>query len=277
MTDVLLIDGNNIGHRAWHVANVTQGDPGDAPWRAEDAREVQQRATHLFESMIWRSMRSYPLRYAAVAFDSPDCFRKALYPAYKQQPDKKERPSQLTDWLASLAARDLIAGAWVVTAPRNEADDVIATLVGQRHSRERVVVVTSDKDAYALVSDDVTILSPEGNAIDADAVFGKMGVPPAGVRMYKALVGDPSDNIGGVPGIGPVKGRQLVNDPAVRSIEHALLRIRDYHPKWVTKAVAVDDALAAGRLAYTVVGLNHNAPTTRHLHDCAVGGRVVTA
>ena len=94
-----------------------------------------------------------------------------------------------------------------------EADDVIGTLAEQAtRSGFDVVIVTGDKDMFQLVGDSVRVFNPrdDGTWYDAEGVREKFGVPPERVVDVLALMGDPVDNIKGVPGIGDKGARELI-------------------------------------------------------------------
>src|SRR5262249_25114059 len=106
-----------------------------------------------------------------------------------------------------------------------EADDIIGTLAEKaKRQGYEVVIVTSDKDMFQLVDDQVKILNPaKGNLLmDAAKVEEVFGVPPSRVRDALALWGDSSDNIPGVPGIGEKGAKEIVRQFA--TLEEALLR-----------------------------------------------------
>lgn len=255
--DALLIDGNNLAHRCWHVS-------GERPANATDT----------LDRMIRRVLRAQMPAFAAVAFDSPDCFRRDLYPGYKA--GRGERPLDQDGWLERLPAVLGSMGHNVVAAPRHEADDVIATLVAEAQRRRfSTAIVTADKDAYALVHDGedgrapVWVLSPEGVTIAAIGVRnGKIGVWPGQVRAYKALAGDSSDGIAGVPGIGPVFARRILQAEAPDAAFETLLDALDDESIRRRLQVPLDEAKRLGRLAYDLVGLVADAPVDRTLDDC---------
>lgn len=247
MADVLLVDGNNLAHRCWHAGG------GDV-----------QRAADLFGGMLRRAVVDVWPTYRAVAFDSPDCWRRDHYPAYKA--GRAEREPALTDWLERMASgRAGVPG--VVRAERHEADDVLATLTNLATQRWLTVcVLTADRDAWALCAyEGVEVMTPGAlRPMTAEDVKAKLGVWPGQVRDYKALAGDASDNIPGVPGIGPLRAAGLLRD-------HGTFGDALDHLRCPPVRGPLDEAKEAGKLAYRVVGLNHQAPVSSTLDDCRIG------
>jgi DNA polymerase-1 len=138
------------------------------------------------------------------AMDSPGkSFRHELYADYKgtRPPAPEDLPQQMTRVREVLDAQ----GIAVAEQAGVEADDVIASLV--RKAREdglQVVIVSADKDLLQLVGPDVTVFdTAKSRVFGVPETEAKLGVPPAAVRDYLALVGDSSDNVPGVPSVGP--------------------------------------------------------------------------
>lgn len=182
--------------------------------------------------------------YWALAWDGPGpTHRHALYGDYKAT--RKPMPPDL---LAQIPAIEEVAGALglpVVEVPGVEADDVMATLA-RRGAADgfEVVLVTSDKDMLQLVGDHVRLLSPVGRGeeyawVDAAAVKEKWGVPPERIRDVLALMGDSSDNVPGVPGVGPKTATELIQ--RFGSIEDLYRRIAE------VERAPLRERLAAGR------------------------------
>jgi DNA polymerase-1 len=153
--------------------------------------------------------------YWALAWDGPGpTFRHERFPDYKAT--RKPMPEDL---LAQIPAIEDVAhalGLAVLEIPGVEADDVMGTLaVLGEHDGHEVVLVTSDKDLLTLVTDRVRVLSPAGRGeefvwMDRAAVHEKWGVAPEQVRDVLALMGDASDNVPGVPGVGEKTAVDLI-------------------------------------------------------------------
>jgi DNA polymerase I len=155
-------------------------------------------------SMIFKLVNECRPALLAVALDSKSkCFRHALYEAYKAT--RRETPPDLGQQMARVRQFVDAYGIAVYQKEGFEADDVIATVVKQAAQQGfRVVVVSADKDLLQLVGDQVVMFDTMRNAVFGPAETAKkLGVGPAQIRDFLALVGDSSDNIPGVPSVGP--------------------------------------------------------------------------
>ena len=196
---LLLVDGHSLAYRAFFALPV------------ENFSTTTGQATNAvygFTSMLINVLRDEQPTHVAVAFDvSRRSFRSEQYADYKagraeSPPDFAGQVSLIQEVLAALRIP-------VVQAPGYEADDVIATLARQgREAGMEVLISTGDRDTYQLVCDQVTVLYAirgvsELARMDPAAVTAKYGVGPDRYRDLAALVGEPSDNLSGVPGVGP--------------------------------------------------------------------------
>ncbi|SFN24704.1 DNA polymerase I [Actinomadura madurae] len=196
---LLLLDGHSLAYRAFFALPVenfstTDGQPTNAVYG--------------FTSMLINVLRDEQPTHIAVAFDrSEPTFRHEQYVEYKagrqKTPDEfRSQVSLIFEVLDALRIPRLSVAGF-------EADDIIATLsVQATRAGLRTLIVTGDRDAFQLVNDDVTILYPvrgvsELSRMDPAAVEAKYGVPPERYRELAALVGESSDNLPGVPGVGP--------------------------------------------------------------------------
>jgi DNA polymerase-1 len=151
----------------------------------------------------------------ALAWDGPGpTFRHERFPDYKAQ--RKPTPEDLLSQLEPIEDLAQALGLPVIEIPGMEADDVMATLA-RRGAADGydVVLVTGDKDMLQVVNERVTVLIPQGKGeawtrVDADAVRAKWGVGPEHIRDVLALMGDSSDNIPGVPGVGEKTAVELM-------------------------------------------------------------------
>ena len=155
-----------------------------------------------------------------MAFDRPEpTFRKQEFVDYKAK-----RPEAAPELISQIiAARDLfkLFGIACFEVPGFEADDIIGTLAedfksDQALSGGKIIILSGDHDVLQLVKNDTVIAdiikrgTSETTRYNEAAVKGKYGLPPAQLTDYKGLVGDPSDNIPGVKGIGPKGARELL-------------------------------------------------------------------
>jgi DNA polymerase-1 len=196
---LLLIDGFSMAFRAFFALPVdnfhtSTGEPVNAVYG--------------FASMIAALVTDHKPTHMAVAFDLPGgTFRTERYPAYKGT--RGETPPEFVPQIPLL--RDVLAALRipVVDKPNFEADDILATyaLQGAEQGLD-VFVVSGDRDTLQLVNDRVTVLYPRKGVSDLvvmtpKAVREKYGVDPANYPDLAALVGETSDNLPGVPGVGP--------------------------------------------------------------------------
>ncbi len=193
---LVIVDGHAVAHRSYH-----SGQRGLMTSRGEPTN-----ATFGFARALLDILRADPPpQYLAVAFDQGLSGREAALPTYKSQ-----RPEMEASLAAQLGRiRELVEAFNIPILEREgcEADDVIGTVVRQANAQGVAVhIVTGDQDLFQLVNDLTTLELPEqgggSTRYDADAVYAKLGVRPEQVPDYKGLVGDSSDNIPGVKGIG---------------------------------------------------------------------------
>lgn len=152
--------------------------------------------------------------YVAICCDAPPYWRKQISEAYKAQRDKPEQ--QAIAQLRRVEARLEADGYCIWKIPGYEADDVIATAARIATSEAiEVVIGSSDKDLLQLVSDELGVSAVsvvQGVSYNEAAVSAKYEVPPSLMRDMLALWGDKSDNIPGVPSIGPKTAAKLLKD-----------------------------------------------------------------
>lgn len=214
---VLLIDAYSLFFRAFYAL------PGLSTSRGEPTGAVYGVA-----SMLLRFFKDERPDFAAAAFDRPGpTFRHELFPAYKGH--RPEMPDDLR--LQMPALRELIEAfdLPIYEADGYEADDVIGTLARQAEAEgASVAILTGDKDALQLVTEGTQVfITRRGTAdlvrYDADEVKKSLGVLPEQVVDWKALVGDKSDNIPGVQGVGPKTAVKLLEayGSLPKVLEHA--------------------------------------------------------
>jgi DNA polymerase-1 len=188
-----------------------------------------------FVSTVRKLLRERAPAHFAVAFDREEpTHRDDLFEEYKK--NRPEPPPELVPqfqlaWDASEAL-----GWPVVTAPGFEADDVIATLARQALERGReAVIVTADKDLYQLVRPGVRVLNPmkEDRLLDAEGIAELFGARPEQVRDVLALMGDASDNVPGVPGVGEKTAKGMV--ARYGDLETILERAQRFAELWNAK------------------------------------------
>ncbi|HEY0974691.1 MAG TPA: DNA polymerase I [Solimonas sp.] len=190
---LILIDGSSWLFRAYH---------GLPP--LTNSKNEPTGAVYGMGNMLKRLIKDYAPERIAVIFDAPGKnFRHDWYPEYKA--NRSETPEDLSAQYPPVVEMIEAMGLPVISIPAVEADDVIGTLARQAaDAGERVLIVTGDKDMAQLVNERVSLLDTMKNVrLDPAGVVEKFGVPPSGIVDYLALMGDTSDNIPGVPGVGP--------------------------------------------------------------------------
>ena len=163
-------------------------------------------------SILISALDSEKPSHAMVAWDLPKpTFRHVKYVGYKAQRPKAD--AEMVEQIPLV--KEMIEAMGIVQVEKEgfEADDIIGTL--SKNQDGDVVILTGDQDTMQLVNDHVRILTPAKGAnppvlYGPDQVFNKYGVHPGQIVDYKALIGDPSDNIPGVAGVGPKGAANLI-------------------------------------------------------------------
>ncbi len=166
-----------------------------------------------FTNMLRKLFKDYAPEEIAVVFDAPGkTFRDEMYSEYKATRDAT--PEDLNAQFPLIAEVVQAMGLPLLAIPGVEADDVIGTLARQaRDAGQDVLIVTSDKDLAQLVDERVSLLDTMKNRrMDPAGVVEKFGVPPERIIEYLALIGDTSDNIPGVPLVGPKTAAKWLNE-----------------------------------------------------------------
>lgn len=190
---LILVDGSSYLYRAFHALpplTTSSGQPTGA------VRGVV--------SMLKKMQQDYPSSNIVVVFDAKGkTFRDQIFSEYKSH--RPPMPDELREQIEPLHRCVESMGLPMIVHPGVEADDVIGTLAIQAAGAEqRVLISTGDKDMAQLVGERVTLINTMSNSIyDAAGVVEKFGVPPELIIDYLAIIGDTSDNIPGVPGVGP--------------------------------------------------------------------------
>lgn len=196
---LLLLDGHSLAYRAFY------GLPAD---NFATSSGQHTNAVYGFLSMLINVVRDEAPTHIAVAFDvSRKTFRTEEYSDYKA--NRAKSPDEFTGQVPLIKEALGALGVAVFEKDGFEADDLLATLVTKASAEGlRTLVCTGDRDALQLVTDTVTVLYPRKGTSDLahmtpDAVTEKHGVPPERYPDVAALVGETSDNLPGVPGVGP--------------------------------------------------------------------------
>ncbi|HSV86206.1 MAG TPA: DNA polymerase I [Levilinea sp.] len=198
---LFLIDGHALAYRAYFALTA-----GAAAARFSTRSGEPTAGTFGFTSVLLKLLEQEKPEYLAVAFDTGKTFRDDIFPAYKATREKM--PDDLAIQIERI--RQLIDAFGIprLEVEGYEADDVLGTVARQAVEKGMgVKILTGDRDLLQLVDDRIMVNLPgrqlsEARDYDAGAVLAYLGVRPDQIVDYKALMGDASDNIPGVPGIG---------------------------------------------------------------------------
>src|SRR3954452_1213195 len=205
---LLLLDGHSLAYRAFFALPAENFRTGTGQ---------TTNAVYGFTAMLINLIRDEAPTHVAVAFDvSRTTFRSERFADYKANrsstpDDFRGQVDLIKDVLTALAIPFFAVDNY-------EADDIIATLATQAEAQGyRVLVTTGDRDAFQLVSDNVTVLYPtrgvsELGRIAPDAVMARYGLTPVQYPDFAALRGDPSDNLPSIPGVGEKTAAKWVRE-----------------------------------------------------------------
>ncbi len=201
---LILIDGHALAYRAYF----------GMPDTFTTANGEKTNAVYGFTNMLLAVWKEYNPDYFIVTFDKGDTFRHKMYPEYKGTREKM--PDDLRSQIARIEQLVRAFNMPVFTKDGYEADDLLGTLANQAAEKGiRALIVTGDRDTFQLVRDNINVVISgrrfeDRKLYDPAAVEAKYGLPPEKLVDLKALVGDPSDNIPGVKGIGEKGGAKLI-------------------------------------------------------------------
>ncbi|BFM34645.1 DNA polymerase I [Acinetobacter towneri] len=202
MPPFVLVDGSYFLFRAFHALPPLTTSTG-----------LHTNAIRGAISAIQKLMRRTQPTHMAVIFDTPEpTFRHELSPIYKG--DRPSMPEELSQQIPYLHALIRALGIPLYMLPGAEADDIIGTLAKRAEAEgQQVLISTGDKDMAQLVTEKVTLEdSFKEKPMDIQAVFDKFGVWPHQIIDYLTLMGDASDGIMGVPGIGAKTAAKLLTE-----------------------------------------------------------------
>ncbi len=243
---LLILDAHALAYRAYYALeghHLTHPETGQAT-----------QAIHGFFSMFFPLLLQYKAKYCAVVWDAPGpVFRQGLYSQYKasRRPMPEDLPSQIEEIKNILSKHFAFAN---LSVQGYEADDIIGTLTRFFAKKGKVYIVSSDKDCYQLLSPEVSMLrSAKGTSdfieIDPPWLKQTLGIGVEQVRDYMGLVGDSSDDIPGVKGVGPKHAQKLLEQ--YHDLEGIYANLRGVQPKSVQKNLAEykEEAFLSRKLA----------------------------
>ena len=255
--EFLILDGHSLAYRAFHGLPVEN-------FATSSGQHTN--AVYGFVSMLVNVLKDRKPSHLVVAFDiSRKTFRSERYPEYKATraktpPEFKGQVELIKQVLESL-------NICVVEADGFEADDILATLA--KACDFPVSIISGDRDSFQLIDERVTILYPRKGMSDLvlmtpDSVFEKYGVTPVQYRTLAALVGEASDNLPGVPGVGPKTAAKWIAE--FGELEN-ILAIADSIGGKVGEALRAN--LAQVELNYELNRLVENAPVDTNIASYA--------
>ncbi len=268
-TKFVIIDGNSVLHRAWHAL---------PPLTTKDGRLVN--AVYGFTSILLKLYPDLNPDYIAVAFDRREpTFRKEAYKEYKAQREKQ--PDELYEQFDDV--KNVLDAFNISYYDKKgfEADDIIATLVDRRSIDKpdvESIIVTGDLDALQLVDKNTKVYMPhkgisETITYNEKAVKQKYsGLGPDQMIDFKALRGDPSDNIPGVPGIGEKTAIDLLTkfktlEILYKEIEKETAKVEKLRPRIIN---LLKDNKKEAFESKKLVTLVHDVPLKFKLSDTKV-------
>jgi DNA polymerase-1 len=265
---VFLVDGYALIYRAFFAMI---GRP------LRTSRGENTSAVYGVAQFLLRLYQRYRPGYVGWVHDAGTSFRHEAFPAYKATREKLDAELQ-QDFDRSVERVEQLLAAFhvpVIAHPGYEADDVIATLATRAAERAiPAVVVSGDKDLYQLVSPGISLLNPgrggpaavEEQWVDPSNAAERLGVPPDRVVDYLALVGDSSDNIPGVKGIGDKTARQLID--RYGDLENILAHAGEVTAKRAREALLAEAENA--RLSQRLVTVRRDLPVELDLEALRV-------
>lgn len=256
----LLIDGNALIHRVWHVL---------PPMHDPQGRLVN--AVYGVTSILLKLLPSLHPDYFVVCWDTPEpTYRHTAAPEYKAQ--RAEQPQEFYDQIPLTQHMVELLGGKNCELPGYEADDLLATLA-KTFERQGIAVqiLTSDRDIWQMISPGISVISfvkgvTETMVYDEQKLKEVTGLTPAQIVDYKAMRGDSSDNLKGIPGIGEKTATELLL--AFGDLEGVLSAAKDPGSQ-MTASVRKKllDGERAARETYPLVQLQTTAPISEAIED----------
>lgn len=201
----MAIDGNSLVHRAYWALPTTMMD--------KEKRHTN--AVYGFFTMLFRIVEEYKPNHVAVAFDRKEkTFRHNLFEAYKA--GRKKTPDELNEQFPILKDALAMVGVHYIEEVGFEADDILGALSLQAEKRGmESFIFTGDRDELQLIDDHVNVVLTKKGVTDTklmtrQSLMEEMGITPQQITDLKGLMGDASDNIPGIPGVGEKTALKLL-------------------------------------------------------------------
>lgn len=252
--DLLLVDGNSIMNRAYY------GLAGRQNLSAPDGTPTG--AVFAFFNMLFSYADKLHPSAVKVCFDRPEKnFRHELFKDYKA--GRSAMPDDLRVQMPLVKEGIRLMGGSALEKPGHEADDLIAALTKKSEKEgKRVYILSGDRDLWQLISDQTTVIFPftgkSGSSkewMTIEAFREKYGFDPPFLRDLKSIMGDSSDAIPGVPGIGEKGALELIR--SYGSLDGVYAHLAEIKG---AKQKRLHEGEESARLSYTLVGLNTELP-----------------
>lgn len=266
---LLLIDANSLIHRAFHALppfTAPQGQPSGALYG--------------LASILIKVFRERRLEYGAAAFDHPaPTIREKIYKAYKAT-----RPALADELISQIEESHHLLETFSIKTleqPGWEADDVVATLAHRFADKDnlQIIILSGDLDLLQAVQKDYVVVEVPQKGIsntviyNEEAVKGRFGVLPSQLTDFKGLNGDASDNIPGVPGIGPKTATQLISRyDSLEGLYRDLTEVGMSNQKLYQRLIDYQDQALLGK---KLVTLKTDLPLEVRLEDLRINSPLI--
>lgn len=261
---LFVIDGSGYIFRAYFAVRPLSSSKG-----------IPTNAVYGFTSMLLKLLKEHRPHYVAMAFDTgKPSFRKKIYEGYKAH-----RPPPPPDLVPQFEWIQKVVDAFNIrrlSMEGFEADDIIGTLARMAHEEGRqVIIVTGDKDMMQLVNGDIWLLdelraakSGTEELIDRQGVIDKFGVTPEQIVDVLALMGDASDNVPGIKGIGEKTAVELIKEyGSLESIINAAPLM-----KQKARRERILEGIRDARMSKELVTIDRHCPVNLHVSDLQYQG-----
>jgi len=256
MKKIILIDANSLIHRAFHALPPLsyKGEPSGALFG--------------FASILLKTIKEQKPDFLVAAFDRPEkTFRKEIFEDYKAT--RPKAPQELVKQI--IEAHNLLKAfnIQLIEVAGFEADDILGTLATKFKTENdlKIIILSGDLDTLQLVEDEKVVVEilkkgvSETVIYDEEAVKKRFGLEPNQLPDFKALVGDKSDNIPGVKGIGPKTATELIKK--YQSLEN-ILKLLSSNENTIKKIIASSEAAL---LSKQLSIIKKDVPLEAHLED----------
>jgi len=256
---LILIDGHALAYRAFYAL----------PEDMKTSRGELTNAVYGFTSMLINVLRDEKPTHIAVTFDKGASFRHDLYPDYKAH--RVKMPDEMRSQMGRVRQLVETLGIPIFEQERYEADDLLGTLASQAGEQEvETLIVTGDMDLLQLVDEHTHVLTSRWRfsdtvIYDTQGVKQRYGIMPAQLADYKAMMGDKSDNIPGVRGVGEKTATKLLKQYG--SLEEIYEHLDQVQTRFRNK---LEEGRETAFLSKRLATIVRDAPIQLDLEDCNV-------